>query len=248
MAGEGVGPATSDGDLTGHGRLHDRRGLRRFDYGYGEEETPERRHHRARRRLRQQLRRGCSPAPRSGSTAPRPPTTHGRHAELAYEWDFDNDGRTDETGRTVTTRFRDAGRHKVALTVSDAAGNTDSAGQTLLVRKLVRCQSDRVDKTGSWRQVRDERANGGSYCGNDDSGQARDVLRFDFDGPRVLVIHGDSSRGGTATRRRSTARSSGGCRSSATGARSASGRRCVYRRLRAGSAHVRIVRRRDVDA
>ena len=52
--------------------------------------------------------------------------------------------------------------------MTDAAGNSDSAGETLLVRKLVRCRSDRVAKAGSWRQVRDQRANGGSYCRNDD--------------------------------------------------------------------------------
>ncbi len=50
-----------------------------------------------------------SPGPTSTSTPRGPPTTRRRHG-LTYEWDFDNDGQTDDTGRTVTHRFRDAGR------------------------------------------------------------------------------------------------------------------------------------------
>ena len=96
----------------------------------------------------------------------------------------------------------------VALTVTDEAGNSDSVGETVLVRQLIRCRSDQVSKTGSWEVVQERGANGGSYCRNDDDAGTRDVLHYDFSGPRVVVIHGDSSRGGAAAR--SVSRSSAG--------------------------------------
>ena len=197
MSGQDVGPETSDGDLTGTVEFTLGDGCGEYDYGYGEEGT-------------------------TGGDTTRPVATFGLRPDhvftgtdihfdasgssddetasrnLTYEWDFDNDGQTDDTGRTVTHRFRDAGRPKVALTVTDEAGNSESAGRTFLVRKLIRCRSDKVDKTGSWTIVRDDRANGGSYCRNDARAATQDVLRHHFRGPRVLVIHGDSSRGGSA--------------------------------------------------
>jgi hypothetical protein len=198
MAGEGVGPATSDGDLTGTVDFTIGDGCGTYDYGYGDEVTPDGDTTVPSATFRVRPTRAFTATDvtldASGSTDDRTSSD-----ALGYEWDLDNDGRTDETGRRVTTTFRDAGRHKVALTVSDEAGNSDSVGQTVLVRQLIRCRSDQVAKTGSWQVVRDDRANGESFCRNDDSGATRDVLRYDFSGPRVVVIHGDSSRGGGAS-------------------------------------------------
>ena len=64
--------------------------------------------------------------------------------------------------------------------------------------RLVRCRSDRVDRSGGFRVVRHDRAAGGSYCDNRGPGRGRDVLSMSFSGPRVTVIHGDSARGGRA--------------------------------------------------
>jgi PKD repeat protein len=44
-----------------------------------------------------------------------------------YEWDVDGDGRTDATGRTANHTYADPGAKQVTLTVTDSAGNTDSA-------------------------------------------------------------------------------------------------------------------------
>ena len=118
--------------------------------------------------------------------------------DLAYSWDFNNDGESDATGPEVTKRFRNAGYRKIALTVTNEAGNATSVGRTVLVRRLIRCHADRVTKTGSWTNVRNRRANGGSYCRNDSDPTTRDVLEMRFKGPRLVVIHGDSARGGRA--------------------------------------------------
>ncbi len=197
MSGQGVGPATSDGDLTGTVDFTIGNGCGQFDYGYGDEEVggPD-----------------DTTPPSAGFTTDRDKIfTHSdvtltatatddttAPADLTYEWDFDNDGRTDDSGRRVTTAFADAGRHKVALTVTDEAGNSSSVGQTVLVRQLIRCRSDRVLKTGSWSVVQNDRANGGSFCRNDAQRSTRDVLGYDFSGPIVGVVHGDSTRGGGA--------------------------------------------------
>lgn len=87
---------------------------------------------------------------------------------------------------------------KVALTVTDEAGNRDTATQRFLVRELVRCRNAAVDKSGSWRVVEDDDANGGSYCDNRGYGPGKDVLTLDFSGPKIVVIHGDAKQGGKA--------------------------------------------------
>ena len=132
---------------------------------------------------------------------PGPPTTPPLATArdgLTYRWDFNNDNVADASGRTVTKKFRNAGRHKIALTVTDEAGNSETVGRTLLVRKLTRCRSDRVSKSGGWEVVQNRRANGGSFCRNDGDRKSRDVLSMKFRGPRIVVIHGDVAGGGRA--------------------------------------------------
>jgi M6 family metalloprotease-like protein len=199
MTGQEVGPDTSDGDLTGAVDFTIGEGCGSFDYGYEEEVVggPE-----------------DTTAPEAAfTTSPDRPFTGTTvtfdasgssddttaRDDLEHAWDLDNDGDTDATGQTVTRRFRDAGPHKVVLTTTDEAGNATSTGDTVLVRRLVRCDGDRVDRSGSWRVVQDERANGGRYCRSDRRQDTRDVLRLRFEGPRVVVIHGDVRGGGRAT-------------------------------------------------
>ena len=79
MSGEGVGPATSDGDLTGRVDFTIGRGCGDYDYGYGEEAAPDGDTTAPAAAL------GSGPArlftgTRYGSTAPRPPTTPPHHA------------------------------------------------------------------------------------------------------------------------------------------------------------------------
>jgi PKD repeat protein len=50
-----------------------------------------------------------------------------------YRWDFDGDGTTDATGRTVTRAFDSAGNYTVELTVIDNSINTDTVSRTITV-------------------------------------------------------------------------------------------------------------------
>ena len=47
------------------------------------------------------------------------------------EWDLTGDGTTDETGDTVTTSYDEPGTYDVELTVTDAAGDTDTAVESI---------------------------------------------------------------------------------------------------------------------
>jgi PKD repeat protein len=119
--------------------------------------------------------------------------------DLTYQWNFKNGGsKVDATGRTVQKKFKRAGFRKVALTVTDEAGNSDTATKRFLVRKLVRCRNAAVEKSGGWRVVENDNANGGSYCDNRGRDRGKDVLTYAFSGPKIVVIHGDAKKGGKA--------------------------------------------------
>jgi len=51
----------------------------------------------------------------------------------SYEWDFDGDGTTDATGKSVTHSYSSAGTFDATLTVNDG-GATDTSTQTITVR------------------------------------------------------------------------------------------------------------------
>lgn len=53
---------------------------------------------------------------------------------ISYEWDFDDDGKTDATGVTAHTNFATAGPHAVTLTIADDTGNTDAITYTIDVK------------------------------------------------------------------------------------------------------------------
>jgi len=53
---------------------------------------------------------------------------------VSYEWDFDDDGKTDATGVTAKTSFPNAGSYDVTLTITDNDGNTDSITYTVDVK------------------------------------------------------------------------------------------------------------------
>ena len=50
-----------------------------------------------------------------------------------YEWDFDNDGKTDATGKTVNHAFARGGSLPITLVVTDNDGMTDSITRSVLV-------------------------------------------------------------------------------------------------------------------
>ena len=64
-----------------------------------------------------------------GTANPSAATSTDNRGIVTYKWDLDNDGTTDATGVTAAKPYTDsdAGYHTIKLTVTDGAGNTDSA-------------------------------------------------------------------------------------------------------------------------
>ena len=199
MSGQAVGPDTSDGDLTGAVDFTIKEGCGAYDYGYGEEQLP------GAGDITDPV-AAVSYEPRRAFTTDRITFSSDGSADdttaaddLTYEWDLHDGGdKVDATGATFSKRFRQPGLHRVTLMVTDAAGNTDTASTEFRVQKLVPCRSDRVTKAGSWRVRDDEQATGGSFCAGRTTSRGEDVLRLRFRGPRLVVLHGDATRGGSA--------------------------------------------------
>ncbi len=86
--------------------------------------------------------------------------------------------------------------------MTDPLGETDSAGVDVTVaarptsNRHVNFQSGAVDRTGSWRTVRDDRADDGNYCDNLGKGSGTDGATYSFTSPRLELLHGRSQRGG----------------------------------------------------
>ena len=75
----------------------------------------------------------------------------------SYEWDFDGDGTTDATGAQASHAFQSAGTYQVNLTVTDDAGATASAQQTISVSEPASSNVVyRVNTGGSEVSVSDE--------------------------------------------------------------------------------------------
>ena len=100
---------------------------------------------------------------------------------LTYKWDFDSDGAYDETGRTATWSYSNAGDYEVTLTVSDG---TNSNSQTRSLKVIdADAQVPEAD-AGSYSPVSDcegESVNSGSYyvvyiCEMDRSTSSKSVL------------------------------------------------------------------------
>lgn len=203
MSGNADGPAASDGDLTGTVRFTLGSGCGAFDYGY-------------------------APVTAPGNTAPTAradgPATAGKGervtfsgtgstddqtpGDLDYAWDFGDGGSTkDASGPVVKHAFDEAGTYDVTLLVTDPSGATDTDTVRVAVtgggtpgggERTVQCGSRKVAKTGSWRNVKSAKAQGGRYCDNLGKRKGIDSLTLTIKGPRLDVLIGRSKRGGEA--------------------------------------------------
>jgi len=119
-------------------------------------------------------------------------------ASLTYKWDFDSDGAYDDTGRTVTWSYPDAGSYEVKLTVSDGT-NSNSQSRTVKV-----IDADAVDPTadaGSDSPMSDcdgDSVNSGSYyltyiCEMDKSTSNKNLLAT-----TTINLDGSNSDGGSS--------------------------------------------------
>jgi len=118
--------------------------------------------------------------------------------DLVYRWNFGDGGnRVDAVGRTVTTRFTEAGPRDVTLTVVDESGRADSATRRVTVRRTTGCGTAAVTRRGSWRMVKAD-VRGGSYCDNAGRGRGKDTMTMSFRGPQLDVWFGRAAKGGAA--------------------------------------------------
>ena len=119
-------------------------------------------------------------------------------ASLTYKWDFDSDGAYDDTGRTVTWSYPDAGSYEVKLTVSDGT-NSNSQSRTVKV-----IDADAVDPTadaGSDSPMSDcdgDSVSSGSYyltyiCEMDKSTSNKNLLAT-----TTIYLDGSNSDGGSS--------------------------------------------------
>ncbi len=97
-----------------------------------------------------------------------------------YEWDFNNDGRTDATGPVVQTSFNQPGLFQVRLTVRDARGATDTATRSISVRERNQSPIARFSATPSDPQV-GQTVTFDARNSSDPDGQIQQY-EWDFDG------------------------------------------------------------------
>ncbi|GAA1125104.1 PKD domain-containing protein [Nocardioides aquiterrae] len=204
MSGNADGPATSDGDLTGTVKFTTGTGCGAFDYGYLPPTAP------------------ANTAPTADAKADPDHARTGQQVtfdasgssdaetpgDLDYTWDFRDGGSTkDASGPVVRHAFDQAGTYDVTVLVTDPSGATAADFVRVTVAPspgpspsptTVQCGSRKVDRTGSWRNVRSTSASGGRYCDNLGTGKGRDTMRLTTVGPKLDVRFGQAARGGRA--------------------------------------------------
>ena len=121
----GEGPQAADGDLTGDVRFTMGEGCAPFDYGYGDEPEPP-------ANTAPDAKVTATPATGAPGTKVTLDASGSTDAEtpgsLTFSWDFGNGGTTkDATGAVVDHVYGNAGTYDATVTVSDAAGLTDTA-------------------------------------------------------------------------------------------------------------------------
>ncbi|MDI6910147.1 PKD domain-containing protein [Nocardioides sp.] len=206
MAGNSNGPATSDGDLTGSVKFTMGTGCGDFDFGYTPVPAPTNTKPTARAAASSTRVETGDTVRFRGSASTDTETPN----DLDYSWDFGDGGSTkDAAGAFARHTFTEPGTYAVTLLVTDPEGATDTDTVTVKVtsdaagpgpqpgtRTTVNCDSAKVTRHGSWRNVRPTR--GGSYCDNAGRGTGRDTMTLTTKGPRAEIVFGRSVHGGKA--------------------------------------------------
>ncbi|MBD3360292.1 PKD domain-containing protein, partial [Candidatus Peregrinibacteria bacterium] len=115
-------------------------------------------------------------------------TTDSDNNIVDYEWDFNNDGTTDEYGETATHTYTSEGTYTAELTVTDADGNTGTATRVIKVESrgiVAVLEADKIE--GNVPLTVSFDASGSSY----DEGQIT-TYRWNF-GDGTTPIHGTST-------------------------------------------------------
>ncbi len=120
--------------------------------------------------------------------------------DLTYSWNLNDGGSSvDSTAAAFQTKFKQAGRQRITLTVTDEAGNSTTVNKRLKVLRYVTCNSGRVDRSGSWRKLRNQQARRTVYCDTQGRGRGQDVLTMDFTGNYLMMVRAKAKNGGLAT-------------------------------------------------
>ncbi|GAB2775300.1 hypothetical protein GCM10027020_30590 [Nocardioides salsibiostraticola] len=120
--------------------------------------------------------------------------------DLTYAWNLNDGGSSvDSTAAAFNTKFRQAGRQRITLTVTDEAGNSTTVRKRLKVLRYVTCNSGRVDRDGSWRKLRNKQARRTVFCDTQGRGRGQDVLTMNFRGNYLMMVRAKAKNGGQAT-------------------------------------------------
>ncbi len=129
MSGNGNGPATSDGDLTGTVDFTLGAGCGAYNYGYGATDVVP--------NVKPTAVAAVTPATGPVGTEFTYSGTGSSDAEtpndLDYSWDLDGDGTKDAIGPEVTKTWTTPGARTATLTVTDPSGGVDTATKTVTV-------------------------------------------------------------------------------------------------------------------
>ena len=199
MTGTSVGPAVSNGDLTGNVAFDIGNGCGEFDYGYvepGGGTDPGNTAPTARATVKPKVANvdRVFTFDGTGSTDAETPD------DLDYVWDMD-DGNSPKDAMTQKVRYEYAepGIYWAKLTVTDPRGEDDTARVKVTVTRRVQCGGRDVQRDGGWSVRNHPDAQRKHYCINDkDQQTAGDSLRMAFKGPRLQVNFGRAQNGGTA--------------------------------------------------
>jgi M6 family metalloprotease-like protein len=131
LVGAGLGPETSDGDLTGDVSFDMGQGCGDFNYGYTAAD------------LAPNTAPTASVTPASTTVAPGSSVTLDASGstdaetpnDLDYSWDVDGDGVKDLSGPVVQRTYDTAGTYTATVTVTDPSGATDTAEAVVTVTK-----------------------------------------------------------------------------------------------------------------
>ncbi|GAA1931549.1 PKD domain-containing protein [Nocardioides marmoribigeumensis] len=177
MSGTGVGPSTSDGDLTGDVTFDMGAGCGTFDYGYGDlppapentAPTADAKATPTTARTGQQVAFDAT-----GSTDAEDPSG------LDYSWDFDGNGTKDSALARPKHAYGKAGTYRARLTVTDPQGLTDTDTVTITVTTTASDTAPTANATATPTRTRTGRTVTFSGQGSSDKETAASNLRYSW--------------------------------------------------------------------